>query len=156
MIQFTHETTRYTVKPETALKLRALLDKPKKHKFIGLTPVKRDYPVFYQGMSTSDYVSLFNRQFDGVQHKITHECPRYHMPAPMLDGSIPECVEDVNPDYVEPVSTFKRKPATATQLRKALENIAAIEPATTANTHDLWLAIGEMQRIAKGVLNEGP
>lgn len=122
MINLTHETTRYTVKPENAQNIRDLLAKPKKHKCEAFKPVRRDYPQFIAGMSTSDYVALFNLQFTNVQHKIVHECPNYHSPAPMLDASIPECVEDVNSDYVyEP----KRKKATATDYRRAI--VAALD-----------------------------
>ena len=130
MIQFTHESTRYTCKPETAPKLRALLAKPKKHKPEAFKPIRRDYPKFKAGMSTADYVALFNRQFDNVQHKVQHDCPRYHMPAPMLDASIPECVEDVNPDYVPEFLDKPKKPAQTVaglkkQIRVALDLLAA-------------------------------
>jgi len=117
MIEFTHETTRYTVKSENAPKLREILAKPKKHKPVALSSknLLRNYPQFVAGMSTSDYVHQFNRQFEDIQHKIVHECPRYHMPAPMLDASTPECVEDENPDYVEPVKISKPKRVTVSK-----------------------------------------
>jgi hypothetical protein len=76
-------------------------------------------------MSTADYVRIFNIQFDGGQHKIVHECPNYHKPAPMLDASIPECVEDENPDYVyEPK---KVKKSLAQQLAEADNRIDALD-----------------------------
>lgn len=132
MIQFTHETTRYTCKPETAPKLREILAKPKKHKPVALSSknLLRDYPQFVAGMSTSDYVHQFNRQFDGMQYKIVHECPRYHMPAPMFDASIPECVEDENPDWIPEFLDKPEKPAQTVaglkkQIRVALDLLAA-------------------------------
>ena len=133
MIEFTHASTRYKVKPENAQALRDILAKPKKHKPEALSSVnlKRSYPVFEIGMSTAEYVRIFNIQFDGMQHKIDHGCPNYHNPAPMLDASIPECVEDVNPDYVpEFLSTPVKKPAQTVaglkkQIRAALDALAA-------------------------------
>lgn len=152
MIEFTHATARFTVKPENAGRYRGLLEKPKKHKFVGLSPVKYAYPIFTPGMTTADYVKLFNGQFDGTRVTLGHDCPNYHLPAPMLDATQPEVLEEANPDYVEQAPAPKRKTATTAQLRKALENIVAIKPMATANTHDLWLAIGEIHRIAEGTL----
>jgi len=119
MIEFTHATTRYTVKPENAQAMRDALAKPKKHKILALssTNLKRSYPEFFSGMSTAEYVRIFNIQFDKYQRPIEHGCPNYHKPAPMLDASIPECVEDENPDYVyEPK---KVKKSLAQQLAEA-------------------------------------
>jgi DNA repair exonuclease SbcCD ATPase subunit len=119
MIEFTHATTRYIVKPENAQAIRAALAKPKKHKILALSTIKpkRSYPEFFSGMSTADYVNQFNKQFEGWQHIIKHDCANYYSPAPMLDASIPECVEDENPDYVyEPK---KVKKSLAQQLAEA-------------------------------------
>jgi hypothetical protein len=119
MIEFTHATTRYKVKPENAQAIRDTLAKPKKHKILALssTNLKRSYPEFFSGMSTADYVRIFNIQFHEMQRPIEHGCPNYHKPAPMLDASIPECVEDENPDYVyEPK---KVKKSLAQQLAEA-------------------------------------
>jgi hypothetical protein len=119
MIEFTHATTRYKCKPENAQAIRDTLAKPKKHKILALSTVnlKRSYPEFFSGMSTAEYVRIFNIQFDKYQHPIKHECPNYDKPAPMLDASIPECVEDYNPDYVyEPK---KVKKSLAQQLAEA-------------------------------------
>jgi hypothetical protein len=119
MIEFTHATTRYKCKPENAQAIRDALTKPKKHKPVALSSVnlKRSYPEFFTGMTTAAYVRAFNLQFDGMQHKIKHDCANYYNPAPMLDASIPECVEDENPDYVyEPK---KVKKSLAQQLADA-------------------------------------
>ena len=126
---FTDGNTRYTVKPERVAALRAVLSKPLKHKTLALssTNLKRDYPAFYMGMSTADYVYQFNKQFNNIQHKIKHDCANYHHPAPMLDAATPEVLEEENPDYVpEPL---KAKKLTATAQLKAriedLENVLA-------------------------------
>lgn len=122
MLTIQYDTARITCTEANAAKYRAIVDsgKPRKWK---ITPVKRDYPVFTPGMSTAEYVRQFNRQFDGVQIKVQHDCPRYHMPAPMLDATQPEVLEELDPDYVEQAPAPKRKAATAAQLRKALEEL---------------------------------
>ena len=127
MIEFTHATTRYKVKPENAQAIRDTLAKPKKHKILALSTVnlKRSYPTFMAGMSTAEYVRAFNEQFDGNQHKIVHECSNYHNPAPMLDASIPECVEDYNPDYVHEPKKVKK--SLAQQLAEADNRIDALD-----------------------------
>ena len=62
MIEFTHATTRYTVKPENAQEYRKLAAKPPKIKCkvdAKHNSMKRDYPDFYAGMTTTDYVSQY-------------------------------------------------------------------------------------------------
>jgi len=130
MITIQHATTRYTVTEANAAKYRAIIDSGKlpKIKSPQSTPIRRDYPAFVPGMSTSDYVHLFNRQFDGVQARVQHDCPRYHMPAPMLDAQWPEVVEEVDPDYIAPPPVVKARKATPAQIRAAaLELIQALE-----------------------------
>lgn len=107
MIEFTHETTRYKVKPENAQKIRALATKPKKYTCEAHKAVKRGFPVFVAGMSTADYVRQFNGQFDGVQIKIAHDCPNFYKPAPMLDPTQPEVWEEADADYTAPVKPKK-------------------------------------------------
>lgn len=133
MIKFTHESTRYTVKPGNAQAYRDALVKPKKHKPKALSSVnlKRSYPSFEIGMSTADYVAQFNGLNSRLMHHgIEHHCANYHKPAPMLDASIPECVEDVNPDYVSEFLSTPKKPAQSVaslkkSIRAALDLIAA-------------------------------
>jgi hypothetical protein len=123
MIEFTHETTRYKVKPENAQRIRAALAKPKKYTCEAHKAVKRGYPVFVAGMSTSDYVRQFNGQFDGAQHKVNHDCPNFYKPAPMLDATQPEVWEEVDDSYVEPVKAKKLTAKQAiTQALEALKN----------------------------------
>lgn len=153
MIEFTHATAKFTVKPENASKYRDLLEKPKKHKFVGLSPVKYAYPIFTPGMTTAEYVAAFNRQFDGIRVKLDHDCPNYHAPAPMLDATQPEVLEEANPDYVEQAPAPKRKTATAAQLRVArLEGllrraVAWVDEYHASETEPAWVdeARGELQ-----------
>lgn len=105
MIEFTHHGIKVKCKPENAMQYRAAMDKPPKIKTVS---EKRGYPIFVAGMSTSDYVSQFNRQFDGSQHKITHDCPNYYKPAPMLDASVPEVWEEIDADWVPPVPKARK------------------------------------------------
>jgi hypothetical protein len=122
MIEFTHETTRFTVQPGNAQAYRTALDKPAKHKPEALTSVnlKRQYPAFLGGSTTTaDYIQRFNSQFNGIQKPIEHT--HADRVAPMLDPSIPEVVEEVDPDYVEPIRVAKPKAKTAAQYRKSIE-----------------------------------
>lgn len=143
MIQFTHEGTRYTCKPETALKLRELLAKPKKHKPAAHAAVKRSFPTFVQGMTTAEYVALFNSQMDNLFKPFPLSCENYHKPAPMLDPSIPDCVEDENPDYVpEFLSMPTKKPAqTVASLKKTIR--AALDLLAAGDTDSAQCILNE-------------
>ena len=66
MIEFTHENTRYKVKPENAQAIRATLAKPKKYTCEAHKAVKRGFPMFVAGMSTADYV----RAYQNMNNKI--------------------------------------------------------------------------------------
>lgn len=156
MLTIQYDTAKITCTEANAAKYRAIVDSgkfPKTKQKIDRKhdALRRDYPDFRLGMSTAEYVSRYaslnNRLYLGTWAH-THA----DRAAPMLDATQPEVLEELDPDYVEQAPAPKRKAATAAQLRKALENIAAVEPMATANTHDLWLAIGEMRRIAEGAL----
>jgi hypothetical protein len=125
MIEFTHETTRYKVKPENAQRFRAALTKPKKYTCEALSSknLARYYPAFLHGSTTTaDYVARFQSQFDGAQHKISHDCSNFYNPAPMLDATQPEVWEEVDENYIEPVKAKKLTAKQAmTQALKALE-----------------------------------
>ena len=122
MITFTHETTRYTVKPENAQALRALAAKPSKIK----RPIdrkhdamRRDYPTFYAGMTTEDYLSQYaglNSRLLLTPYKFSHA----DRAAPTLDATQSEVFEELDADYVEPPAKVKPFKATAAQLRAAL------------------------------------
>lgn len=136
MITFTHETTRYTVKPENAQAIRALAAKPPKIKRLidrKHDAMRRDYPTFYLGMDTSEYLTQYASLNDRLK---MHPWAFDHADraAPVLDATAPEVWEELDADYVP---TIKRKPATTAQLRGALADlIQAIEngdPQTIAN-----------------------
>jgi hypothetical protein len=110
-ITITHNRATFTVKPENAeptRELLALIDKSKGRKGRKLPKdkgqakhdsSKRQYPMFYPGMRTADYISQYNSLnrylFGGAyaEDKIlsyTHA----DRPAAMLDPSIPEVTEE--------------------------------------------------------------
>jgi hypothetical protein len=119
MIEFTHKTTQYRVKPENAQAYRAALDKPKKHKIEALSSVNltRQYPAFLAGhTTTADYIARFNSQFDGRQHEVKYT--HADRAAAMLDPTQPEVLEELDPDYTPTATATKRQ--TAADLRKVI------------------------------------
>jgi hypothetical protein len=127
MIEFTHETTRYTVKPENAQEYRRLAAKPpaiKRKIDRNHDATRRDYPKFYAGMTTADYVS----QYAGLNSRLLLKGEEFifaDRAAPMLDATQPEVLEELDADYVPPAWMPKAKPATTAQLRTALAGLAA-------------------------------
>jgi hypothetical protein len=147
MLTLTYKTTRITCTEANAPKYRALIDADKPIKF--KKPVdrrfdcmRRHYPKFYAGLTTTaDYVREY-ASINDHQHLIALEYTHADRLAPMLDPTAPEVLEELDADYVP---TVKQK----ITPKKALQMIAAIEPDVNANVHDLWLAFGEVQRIVK-------
>jgi hypothetical protein len=104
MITITHNRATFTIKPEHAeptRELLALIDKSKGRKGAKLPrpkgspkhdSSKRQYPTFYPGMTTADYVARY-AALNGHLHfaKVNYE--HAYRPAPMLDPSIPEVEE---------------------------------------------------------------
>jgi hypothetical protein len=118
MITFTQETTRYTVKPENAQALRALAAKPPKHKIKidrKHDAMRRDYPAFFAGMTTDDYLSQYaglNSRLLLTPLKFTHA----DRAAPMLDASAPEVLEELDADWTPPAPKVKKGKARAVHL----------------------------------------
>lgn len=130
MITFTDNTTRYTVKPENAQAIRATLTKPFKHKPVALTSknLVREYPAFKPGMTTEDYCAAFqglNSRLMLTAHRFNHA----NRAAPMLDGSIPEVFEELDPDWTPGEVTAKKPSQTVAglkrQIRQALDLLAS-------------------------------
>lgn len=104
MITITHGRATFTVRPETAQAVHAnnaLVDKSKGakgRKFKKSSDpkhdsMKRHYPPFFPGMSTAAYISdYFNR--NAHVHLLPVDYTHADRPAPMLDPSIPEVVEE--------------------------------------------------------------
>lgn len=106
MITIKHAKSTFQVLPANAEPTRALLaliDKSKGHKGRkfkrGSDPkrdsMKREYPAFYAGMTTAEYLS----QYASLNHKRLNLAPvdytHADRAAPMLDASIPETIEEV-------------------------------------------------------------
>jgi hypothetical protein len=145
MIEFTHATTRYTVKPENAQAYRAALGKPAKHKPVALSSknLTRQYPAFLAGhTTTAEYIRAFQSQFDGMQHPIKHDCPNYYAPAPMMDPSIPEVLEELDPDYE--YTPTKAKKQTVASLKAAI--VQALESIKQGDTDTAQCILSEALR----------
>ena len=144
MIEFTHATTRYTVKPENAQEYRAALNKPAKHKPVATSSknLARSYPEFKPGLTTSEYVRRFQSQFDGVQHRIQHDCANYYETAPMLDAAQPEVLEELDPDYI--YTPTKAKKQTVASLKAAI--VQALESLKQGDTDTAQCILNEAIR----------
>lgn len=129
MIEFTHETTRYKVKPENAQAIRILATKPPKIKN-KIDPkhnsMRRDYPVFQLGMTTEDYL----KSYAALNSRLLLSSWAHiyaDRAAPMLDATQPEVWEEIDEHYIpiiddiKPAKKLTAKQAMA-QALKALEN----------------------------------
>jgi hypothetical protein len=111
MIEFTHATTRYTVKPENAQEYRRLAANPPKIKRkvdAKNDSMKRGYPVFEPGMTTADYVS----QYASLNARLLLKGEGFTFAdraAPMLDATQPEVMEELDPDYVYTPTMAKKQ-----------------------------------------------
>lgn len=129
MIEFTQETTRYTVKPENAQEYRRLAAKPpaiKRKVDRNHDAMRRDYPGFYAGMTTAEYVNLYA----GLNSRLLLKGEEFifaERVAPMLDAAQPEVLEELDPDYVpEFLSTAKPKKQTVADLRRSIQSALAL------------------------------
>ena len=125
MIEFTHATTRYTVKPENAEQYRRLAAKPpaiKRKIDRKRDATRRDYPQFHEGMTTVNYI----RQYLSLNSRLLLEGEGFTFTdriAPTLNPMIPEVFEELDPDYVlEFLSTPRPKKQTVADLRKAIKS----------------------------------
>jgi hypothetical protein len=120
MIEFTHATTRYTVKPENAQEYRKQAANPPKIKRkvdAKNDSMKRGYPVFEPGMTTDDYVS----QYASLNSRLLLKGEGFTFadrPAPMLDAAQPEVMEELDADYV--YTPTKAKKQTVASLKAAI------------------------------------
>ena len=125
MIEFTHETTRYKVKPENAETIRNLATKPPKIKIKvdrRFDCMRRHYPKFYAGLTTTgDYVREY-ASINDHQKLIGLEYTYADRLAPTLDATQPEVWEEIDPNAEDfkPAKKLTAKQA-MTQALKALE-----------------------------------
>jgi len=123
MINIQYETARISCTEANAPIYRAIIDSGKPRKFKKSIDrkhdnLRRDYPTFVPGMTTGEYLKQYE-ELNSRLHLTPVEFTHANRAAPMLDPTVPEVSEDLDPDYV-PVQA-KRKPATAAQLRKACQ-----------------------------------
>jgi hypothetical protein len=136
MIEFTHATTRYTVKPENAQAYRRLAANPPKIKRkvdAKNDSMKRDYPEFYAGMTTDDYVS----QFIGLNSRLLLKGEKFTFAdrlAPMLDATQPEVMEELDPDYLPSAWTPSPKKQTVASLKALIAQVLEMLQAGDVDT----------------------
>ena len=121
MITFEHHGIQVKCKPERALEYRRLMDKPPKPRAVS---EKRDYPQWNPTMSTAGYVQAYIRLNE--RRKMLdcgHTCENYYGTPTMYDGSTPEVLEELDPDWVP---TIKPRKITAKQaIVQALDALKA-------------------------------
>ena len=144
MIEFTHATTRYTVKPENAQEYRRLAANPPKIKRKvdrNHDATRRDYPIFEAGMKTADYISLYT----ALNSRLLLKGEGFTFadrPAPMLDPSIPEVLEELDPDYI--YTPTKAKKQTVASLKAAI--VQALEALKQGDTDTAQCVLAEAMR----------
>ena len=144
MIEFTHATTRYTVKPENAQEYRKLAAKPpaiKRKVDAKYNSMRRDYPEFYAGMTTADYVS----QYASLNDRLLLKGEGFTFAdraAPMLDAAQPEVLEELDDDYV--YTPTKAKKATVASLKAAITQ--ALESIKQGDTDTAQCVLSEALR----------
>jgi hypothetical protein len=144
MIEFTHETTRYTVKPENAQEYRKLAAKPpaiKRKVDPKNNAMRRDYPEFYAGMTTAGYLT----QYASLNARLLLKGEEFTFAdraAPMLDAAQPEVLEELDPDYV--YTPTKAKKQTVASLKAAI--VQALESLKQGDTDTAQCVLNEAIR----------
>jgi len=156
-VQIQSGNFRALVRPKNLAKVEVKLAKvkPPVMNYGKITQMDRAriFPKYEPGMSTAEYVRLFEEANGktGLDYVLNHN------PAAQYDPSVPLCVEDANPDYVPGVDDAPVKVKTPRRDAKA-ERITALESAlkwVTAcliNPHgsmDTWAAIENAQKVLK-------
>jgi hypothetical protein len=126
MITFEHHGIKVKCKPENAMQYRAAMDKPPKIKIKidrRFDSMRRHYPKFYAGLTTTaDYVREY-ASINDHQKLIALEYAHADRLAPMLDASAPEVLEELDPDYVPTAKARKITPKQA--IVQALDALKA-------------------------------
>jgi hypothetical protein len=139
MIEFTHATTRYTVKPENAQEYRKQAANPPKIK--RKVDPKRDYPKFYAGMATADYLAQYaslNASWLLRGEGFTFA----DRAAPMLDAAQPEVLEELDPDYEYTPTKVKKQ--TVASLKAVIAQ--ALEALKQGDTDTAQCVLNEAMR----------
>jgi hypothetical protein len=144
MIEFTHATTRYTVKPENAQEYRKQAANPPKIKRkvdAKNDSMKRGYPEFYAGMTTADYIS----QYASLNARLLLKGEGFTFAdrhAPMLDATQPEVLEELDPDYE--YTPTKAKKQTVASLKATIAQ--ALEALKQGDTDTAQCVLAEAMR----------
>lgn len=121
MIEFTHHGIAVKCKPENAMQYRVAMDKPSKAKAVS---EKRDYPKWSPAMTTADYLQAYIRLNDRRRMlECGHTCANYHDTPAMYDGSAPEVLEELDPDWAPTAKARKITPKQA--IVQALDALKA-------------------------------
>jgi hypothetical protein len=111
MITFEHHGITVKCKPENAAGYRRAMDNPPKAKTVS---EKRDYPKWNPTMTTGDYLRAYIRLNDRRRMiECAHACANYDQTPAMYDGSLPEVLEEIDPDYVPTAKARKITPKQA-------------------------------------------
>jgi hypothetical protein len=126
MITFEHHGITVKCKPENAMQYRAAMDKPPKIKVKidrRFDSMRRHYPKFYAGLTTTaDYVREY-ASINDHQKLIALEYTHADRLAPMLDATTPEVLEELDPDWVPTAKARKITPKQA--IVQALDALKA-------------------------------
>jgi hypothetical protein len=97
------------------------MDKPPKARAVA---EKRDYPAWNPTMSTGDYLRAYIRLNDRRRMiECGHACANYDAVPTMYDGSTPEVLEEIDPDWVPGIKADKLTPKKA--IVQALDALKA-------------------------------
>jgi hypothetical protein len=105
------------------MQYRAAIDKPTKPRAVS---EKRDYPQWNPTMSTAGYVQAYIRLNE--RRKMLdcgHTCENYYGTPTMYDGSMPEVLEELDPDYEYTPSIKPRKLTAKQAIVQALDALKA-------------------------------
>ena len=102
----------------------------------------RVFPAYKPGMSTADYVRLFERENAKLTstYELTGDHPLNCQPAAQYDPTMPLCVEDANPDYIPSEETPTPKAKTTRRDVKG-EQIARLQVALSVCIEQMQQAL---------------
>ena len=147
MINFTHGTTRYTVLPEHAEKYRKLAVKPPAVKLKvdrRYDAMRREYPAYSAGMRTAEYV----RRYADLNERLKlmgGEFTFTDRAAPMLDASIPEVLEELDPDHVPDFLSIAKPKKSSGRRRHAYAMGDTVSAALYARIAELEETVNTLQ-----------
>ena len=125
-VQIQSGNFRALVRPENLAKVEDKLAKVKPPVHSIPKPSVRDrarvFPVYKPGMSTAEYVRLFEKANGktGLDYVLNEN------PAAQYDATVPLCVEDSNPDYIAGVDDAPVKPKRTRKAAKAMPDKSAV------------------------------